>query len=364
MKGPNYSAVVTEFLNKNYDLLVNLDDQKFQEHILQGVSRTFALTIPQLPDALRYVVTNAYLLCRTVDTIEDEPALAVSQKREFCQRFIDVVAQKADTQSFVEDLSPLLSDSTIPAEHELVHHLARVIQITHQFGEQQKASLVRCIRIMSEGMAYYQENSSIRGVADLPAMDRYCYYVAGVVGEMLTDLFAYYSPQIAAKHQEMMALAVSFGQGLQMTNILKDIREDYDRSACWLPRDIFESYGFDLDNLGDRPIPASFEKGMEHLLGIAHAHLKNAFKYVTYIPSKEKGIREFCLWAIGMAILTLQKVNKHKDFTEGSQVKISRKKVKQTVVATRLTVKSNTLLGLLFDVSRRGLPLKDTTFKA
>jgi farnesyl-diphosphate farnesyltransferase len=43
-----------------------------QDQLLPGVSRTFALTIPQLPDALRPVVTNAYLLCRTADTIEDE----------------------------------------------------------------------------------------------------------------------------------------------------------------------------------------------------------------------------------------------------------------------------------------------------
>ena len=46
----------------------------FQDQILPHVSRTFALTIPQLPMPLRTAVTNAYLLCRIADTIEDEPA--------------------------------------------------------------------------------------------------------------------------------------------------------------------------------------------------------------------------------------------------------------------------------------------------
>ena len=63
----------------------------YQEHILPYVSRTFALTIPQLPTPLRSAVTNAYLLCRIADTIEDEPALSAEETRVFLQRFTAVV---------------------------------------------------------------------------------------------------------------------------------------------------------------------------------------------------------------------------------------------------------------------------------
>ena len=56
-------------------------DLAYQARILQCVSRTFALTIPQLPGALRDVVGNAYLLCRIADTIEDEPTLSAGQKQ-------------------------------------------------------------------------------------------------------------------------------------------------------------------------------------------------------------------------------------------------------------------------------------------
>ena len=69
-------------------------DEEYQRHILQGVSRTFALTIPQLPPDLRRVVGNAYLLCRIADTIEDELALSAEQKRRFSQQFIDAVDAK------------------------------------------------------------------------------------------------------------------------------------------------------------------------------------------------------------------------------------------------------------------------------
>ena len=60
-----------------------LSDDDFQSEMLKGVSRTFALTIPQLPADLCRVVSNAYLLCRIVDTIEDEPVLTGMQKNSF-----------------------------------------------------------------------------------------------------------------------------------------------------------------------------------------------------------------------------------------------------------------------------------------
>ncbi|NJO03292.1 MAG: squalene/phytoene synthase family protein [Bacteroidia bacterium] len=344
-------------LSEKTSTFLQPDDHDFQSYLLKGVSRTFALTIPTLPDSLRYVVTNAYLLCRAVDTIEDEPTIHPAQKRILCEEFVQVVAGASSASKLSGKLSPLLSPHTIPAEHELIAHLERVICITHQFSVSQRNALERCVRIMAEGMAFFQDHNSARGLATLADMDRYCYYVAGVVGEMLTDLFCDYSPAMAKNHQEMMILAVSFGQGLQMTNILKDIWEDQTRDTCWLPRDVFAQQGFNLDDLGLKPRPRSFEKGLEYLLGVAHAHLKNAFRYTLYIPPQEKGIREFCLWALGMAVLTLHRINRNRDFSRGEQVKISRKSVKATIITTHLTVSNNFLLRLLFNASRWGLPI-------
>ena len=68
-----------------------ISDDAFQAQTLAGTSRTFALTIPQLPPDLSRVVANAYLLCRIVDTVEDEPALSAELKRRFCAMFVDTV---------------------------------------------------------------------------------------------------------------------------------------------------------------------------------------------------------------------------------------------------------------------------------
>ena len=171
-------------------------DEIFQEKILQDVSRTFALTIPQLPPALRKVVSNAYLLCRIADTIEDDNALTSGQTRQFSDMFIEVVSGNIPAKAFSEKLYPLLSGHTIEAEHELIKNVPSVIRITHSFNINQRKALERCIRIMAKGMADYQDSESLNGLENLHAMDEYCYYVAGVVGEMLTDLFCDYSDEI------------------------------------------------------------------------------------------------------------------------------------------------------------------------
>lgn len=334
----------------------NQADQAYQEEILQGVSRTFALTIPQLPDPLYRVVGNAYLLCRIVDTIEDHKTLAAEDKREFAEQFPAVVAGIETASEFAKALQPLLLKETSHAERDLVANTATVIRITHSFNPRQRAALSRCVKIMAEGMAQYQQAETLNGLEDLADMDSYCYYVAGVVGEMLTELFCDYSEEINRHQTELLQLAVSFGQGLQMTNILKDIWEDHQRGACWLPRDIFRRYNVDLRELAPGIKMEGFSEGLSYLIGVAGAHLANALRYTLMIPRHEKGIRRFCLWTLGMAVLTLRKINAHRDFSSGEEVKISRRSVKATVLLTNLWVSNDKLLNLLFNLAERRLP--------
>jgi len=339
-------------------------DDEFQALLLEGVSRTFALTIPQLPKALCAVVANAYLLCRIVDTIEDEVSLSAEQKRYFCASFIDVVKTGQNSETFALELAPLLSEQTIPAEHVLIQVIPRVIAITHKFAPEQIEALATCVETMANGMPIFQAQNLHDGLATMGDMDKYCYYVAGCVGEMLAKLFCYYSPEIAKHHDKLLKLSVSFGQGLQMTNILKDIWDDAERGVCWLPQDIFTETGFELKNLTPAQSDERFRKGLEHLISIAHEHLHNALIYTQLLPAHETGLRNFCLWALGMAVLTLNKIKQNLDFNESTQVKITRNSVKATILTTRLIGRSNALLSLLFNFISRGLKTPDWTYSS
>ena len=67
------------------------------------------------------------------------------------------------------------------------------------------------------------------------------------------------------------------------------------------------------------------------------------------------------MWALGMAVLTLRKIDQHRDFADGQEVKISRRSVKATVISTNLLVRSNLALQLLFSATSLGLPQREIT---
>lgn len=339
-------------------------DLAYQAAILPGVSRTFALTIPVLPARLAEVMTNAYLLCRIADTIEDDVGLDDVQKSLFHGRFVAVVRGDEDAAGFAAELEPLLSQRVLPAERDLVSNTPAVIRVTHSFSAEERAALTRCVTIMCRGMPEFQRNKSLSGLADLDELADYCYYVAGVVGEMCTELFVLHCPPLAKHRDTMMRLAVSFGQGLQMTNILKDIWEDRHANACWLPRSVFGE-DFDLARLEELGGTPAFRSGLDRLLAVGHAHLRNALEYTCMIPKSETGIRKFCLWAIGLAVLTLRKIHNHPEFRSAAEVKVSRRTVKATILTTNVTLISNRALHLLFERVAAGLPLaRDALFDA
>ncbi|HZS61931.1 MAG TPA: phytoene/squalene synthase family protein [Gemmatimonadaceae bacterium] len=328
---------------------MTIDGGALQDRLLPGVSRTFALTIPQLPPALRPVVTNAYLLCRIADTIEDEVALSADEKLRFSEWFIDVVAGRRPATTFADALEPLLTASTSDDERELIRETPGVIRVTASFEPRQRDALERCIRIMCDGMPRFQRNANLSGLADVPELDTYCYYVAGVVGEMLTELFCSYSPEIEAQRERLAPLAVSFGLALQMTNIIKDIWDDRRRGVSWMPRDIFT---FPVE-----PGDPRLAESIDEIIGIAHAHLRDALAYTLIIPAHETGIRRFLLWALGLAILTLRKLSRNPDFLAGKNVKVSRRTVRATVFVTSLCVRNDRMLSGLFAWAAKHVPL-------
>lgn len=331
----------------------------FQDEILPLVSRTFALTIPELPKPLDTAVANAYLLCRIADTIEDDAELSTADKAYWHDEFTAVVENQTGGRALGEILAPKLSTQTLDAERRLVAETDSVLAVTASLNQRQQRAIARCVRIMCHGMPDFERTASVDGLPTRRHLDRYCYFVAGVVGEMLTELFADAVPALDDSERPLQQWAVSFGQGLQMTNILKDIWADYERGVCWLPRDVFARHGFDLAHLGAERSAAdnkAFAAGMSELIAVAHGHLRNALEYTLTMPAEYNGIRRFCLWSIGLAILTLRKLQNNPLYSDGSEVKVSRRSVKATVFTTNLAINDDDRLRYLFHMIAKPLP--------
>ena len=315
------------------------DGLRYQDEILPRVSRTFALTIPQLPAELAVAVANAYLLCRMTDTIEDEPGLSPDQKQHYQRAYLEAVLGTEHQGQLSDELSERLTAQTLEAERDLIRHLPLVLAVNRGLNPLQREAIGDCLKVMTQGMLDFQ-GTGLNGLVSRAQLDRYCYCVAGVVGEMLTELFIDFDPALAVHRDRLRPLAVCFGKGLQLTNILKDQCEDRARGVSWLPRDLLADH-------------ASHAQAVDELIGTAHAHLQRAVEYALLIPTRHTGIRRFMLWAIGLALLTLRRVRQN----PGAAVKVSHAELRGVMHLTRLSQRSNSGLRLLYKITAYKLPV-------
>lgn len=309
--------------------------------LVPQLSRTFALTIPKLPSDLQGTVGTAYLLCRAADTIEDSAFSDRDQKIDQLDIFLSGVQQRADWENVTNRLTAGLSKNVGPEELELIRNLPGLIEILETCPPRQQEAVRTCLTKMASGMKSFVNRPT--GLADMAELDDYCYVVAGVVGEMLTELFCDHASDIDQHRSKLEGLAASFGQGLQMTNILKDIWDDRRQGRCYLPQSLFCSARLDLRDLDKAAQKPAFRPTIHRLATIALGHLGNAVEYTLTIPRRHTGIRQFCLLAIGMAYATLDRVIQVSHFSSDYRPKISRSTVKSVMLAAPIVCRSDSL---------------------
>ncbi|HZH02953.1 MAG TPA: phytoene/squalene synthase family protein [Myxococcaceae bacterium] len=326
----------------------------FCRNLLPEVSRTFALNIPVLPEPLDGVVTVAYLLCRIADTLEDEASGPVSSTLGLFAELAGLVEGGDAGGSggrFAQRAAASLRPSAPPAEVELVRGTPRVLHALAESPPWVRPHVARCVRIMTEGMANTArsfEPGPPRGLVNLEATLDYCYYVAGVVGEMLTGLFVDYSPEAAARAEALWPRASAFGRALQLTNILKDIREDLERGSCWLPRDRMAAHGLTPQTLLLSENRQRAVALLNELVAVARQEADTALEYSLSLPEEEPGLRLFCLWPLFFAVLTLSTLQGNAAVFEPAPVKIGRDAVTRVMVMTQERVGSNADLRQLY----------------
>lgn len=330
--------------------------------VLPAVSRTFALNIPVLPVPLELAVTVAYLLCRIADTLEDEvPGAAAGALLSELARLTRLPEGWAgDAARFTHEARAALRPEAPASEVLLVEGCARVLESLAGLAAPVRERVAVCVGTMAAGMERMgtrgRAGSGGLGLRDTSETLEYCYYVAGVVGEMLTGLFAWHSPAVAERRDTLERHAVAFGNALQLTNILKDVREDWERGCCWLPRTVLAEHGVTPEALLEPRHRAAALAAHEHLLAVARGELDAAFAYTLALPREEKGLRLFCLWPLFLAVMTLRKLHRNPAVFEPAPVKVPRRTVRGVVLLTRTLVSQDGALRGLYGALTRALP--------
>lgn len=322
----------------------------YAKEMLQRVSRTFALNIRVLPETrLGRPILLAYLFCRMADTVEDSPHLPAQEKVHLLELFAQIFLQdQASWHDSAAKFTAALPASWIHStddEEFLCVHCEWVVSLFFELPGKVQAPIVQCVREMCDGMGRFALRQESRAgqwltIEDEADLEQYCYFVAGVVGDMLCDLFYAQSPFInKLRHQRMRKLAVSFGLGLQLVNIIKDAMEDSTRDVCFIPLAWMREEGFShpAELFSDQADKAARQRVMHKMINKAWRHLQDALDYTVLIPCLEPRLRLFCQWPMLMAAETLTGAgNGAALFNADQKLKISRADVKRIIQQSSL----------------------------
>jgi farnesyl-diphosphate farnesyltransferase len=339
------------------DLSSSSDKEKlaFAEFALTRVSRTFALNIRVLPLPLRNHILYAYLYCRMADTLEDDPLLNTAEKmrllKMFAALFNPTPLTPSTTAQSIADFQTQLPETWKTSsqwEHVLLVHVPGVMLPFLDFPIEVRSVISRCVQEMCVGMAdFTAKHSQADGhnlIETLADLDLYCYYVAGTVGILLCELFIRHSGKISpAKAQTLRSLCVSFGLGLQLTNILKDLHDDNERDVSWLPSELLAAENLTFEDFLHSPSAVLERNRIYSILFIkAKKHLEDALEYSCLIPRQNMRLRLFCLWPLFMAGETVALLAESLEaLVQGVRLKIPRSTVESIVRRTRLLGWSN-----------------------
>ncbi len=275
------------------------------DDLLEKTSRTFALSIPVLPEPTRREVMIAYLLFRIADTFEDAahwpPDARIAALADF----------NALLRSYSRDKAETLSRDWV--RREVARHpgyqelMAEVPFVLDSFFALSPGAVdpirIHVIR-SADGMASIVSRTRDGHLTlhSIPQLKDYCYIVAGIVGEMLTELFLLDRPGIASLATFLRERAATFGEALQLVNILKDSAVDAEEGRRYLPAEVPKAEVFALARRD---------------LGVAGDYIR-ALQQI----GAPRGLVEFTALPVLLAWAALERVEKH-----GPGSKVSRPEV-------------------------------------
>jgi 15-cis-phytoene synthase len=223
-------------------------------------ARNFYYSFVLLPRTQRNAICAIYAFMRQCDDLSDDPA-GLTPPREAIETW------RRDTD---EAIAGRFAASPIwPAFHDTVVRYGIPQEYFHD---------------MIEGML---SDIEPRRVKTFDELYRYCYQVASVVGLTVIHIFGFRGP-------EALPLAEKCGVAFQLTNILRDVREDAGRDRIYLPAEDLEGFGVDPRDLAEGKRTDEFVALMEFEAHRARAYYKESSPLIDMVDQHSRS----SLWAL------------------------------------------------------------------
>jgi presqualene diphosphate synthase len=214
------------------------------ETIVRGAGTSFYRGMRLLPPDRRHAMYAIYAFCRLVDDIADDDSVPVEER----------IPRLDAWRSRIANVYRGTADGPVTRV---------LVEAVHRYGLRQADFLA-----IIDGMQMDSETPIV--APDLATLDLYCDRVASAVGRLSVRAFGDASP---AADQVAHAL----GRALQLTNILRDLREDADRGRLYLPREYLDAAGVPYNPAAALAAPG-FAEVCGRAAALAHGHFDTAWR--------------------------------------------------------------------------------------
>lgn len=298
-------------------------------HILKKVSRSFAVVIQQLTDELRTPICVFYLVLRALDTVEDDMTITDDRKKKELLRTFHTRLTNANVDTCTAGIDGYGDTDDY---RDLVRNFDKVVRVLHTIPKNMQTVVVNTTRDMGKGMASFVGNTSITTKAQY---DKYCYYVAGLVGIGLSNMFACGTGEGShMKTKRMHGLSIHMGLFLQKTNIIRDYLEDVNEGRPWWPSEVWKQYANSITVLKESAHESNAVSCLNELICDALQHAPHCLTYLEKL--NDPTVLKFCAVPQVMAIATLHEMLNNANVFRGV-VKISK------ITAMQLLIQATTL---------------------
>jgi farnesyl-diphosphate farnesyltransferase len=232
---PMQSNLDSDYCNKTF----HPGNLAFCDEILGKVSRSFAAVIRQLPPVLFVDIMIFYLYLRALDTIEDD-------MKAFENNDVKINHLLSMEKTALGNPSWSMDGVGEGDERRLLQEFPKCFSVYASLRDESKSIIADITKRMAAGMAEFVGKDLGQGTENIEQYNRYCHFVAGLVGEGLSKLFSVSGLENASMAKELH-LSNQMGLFLQKTNIIRDYLEDYVEGRAFWPQTVWKKYSKDGD---------------------------------------------------------------------------------------------------------------------
>ncbi|CAH1247876.1 FDFT1 [Branchiostoma lanceolatum] len=286
---------------------------------LNQTSRSFAAVTQALDGDLRDAVCIFYLVLRALDTVEDDMTIPLDTKLDMLHNFY----------TYLQDPAWRFMDSN-EKDKMVLEDFPTISQEFRKLKPLYQEVISDICRRMGAGMAEFVQRSDVDTLAD---WDKYCHYVAGLVGIGLSRLFSgsEFEDQLVGEDTD---LANSMGLFLQKTNIIRDYLEDQVDGREFWPRQVWSKHANKLSDFRQSEMSQNALWCLNELVTNALLHVPDVMKYMSRL--RNQSVFNFCAIPQVMAIATLARCYNNPKVFQGV-VKIRKgEAVKMMINATNM----------------------------